>query len=151
MSKECKPSETGRDAPPNNCRGCAILSSKSCPYFTIDLHPLKALFHYSLDPYNLQLHCSLELGALFCYSFFCSLDQPCKTLQMVLFASYFRPKVLLSDSASKTHTRFRTFGPKLLNLYPFSDQLACVQTSPIFFVALGREKRPLVFRRENRK
>ena len=35
----------------------------------VDLHLLKALF--SLDPYNLQLHCFLGLGALFCFSFFC--------------------------------------------------------------------------------
>ena len=38
---------------------------------------------YSLDPYNLQLHCFLELGSLFGCSFFCPLDQPCKTLKMV--------------------------------------------------------------------
>ena len=44
------------------------------------MHLSKALF--SLDPDNLQLHCFLGLGALFC-SFFCPLDQPCKTLQTV--------------------------------------------------------------------
>ena len=43
--------------------------------------PFKALF--SLDPDNLQLHCFLRLGALFCCSFFCPLNQPCKTLQTV--------------------------------------------------------------------
>ena len=48
---------------------------------TVDLHLSKALF--SLDPYNLQLHCFLGLGALFCCSFFCSLDQSCKTFQTV--------------------------------------------------------------------
>ena len=47
----------------------------------VDLHLSKALF--SLDPGNLQLHCFLGLGALFCCSFFCPLDQPCKMLQMV--------------------------------------------------------------------
>ena len=49
--------------------------------FTADLHLSKALF--SLYPDNLQLHCFLGLGALFCCSFFCPLYQPCKTLQMV--------------------------------------------------------------------
>ena len=48
----------------------------------VDLHLSKALF--SLDPDNLQLHCFLGLGALFFCSFFCPLDQPCKTLQTVL-------------------------------------------------------------------
>ena len=47
----------------------------------VDLHSSKALF--SLDPDNLQLHCFLGLGALFCCSFFCPLYQPCKTLQTV--------------------------------------------------------------------
>ena len=36
-----------------------------------------------LDPENLQLHCFVGLGALSCCSFFCPLDQSCKTLQMV--------------------------------------------------------------------
>ena len=48
---------------------------------SVDLYLLKAL--YSLDPDKLQLHCLLGLGTLFCCSFFCSLDQPCKTLQKV--------------------------------------------------------------------
>ena len=52
---------------------------------TLDLHLSKALF--SLDPENLQLHCFLGLGALFCCSFFYSLDQPCTTLQTVQVAS----------------------------------------------------------------
>ena len=30
----------------------------------------------SLDPHNLQLHCLLGLGTLFCCSFFCPLYQP---------------------------------------------------------------------------
>ena len=47
----------------------------------VDLHLSKVLF--SLDPDNLQLHCFLGLGALFCCSFFCPLNEPCKTLQMV--------------------------------------------------------------------
>ena len=46
-----------------------------------DLHLSKAVF--SLDPDNLQLHCFLGLGALFCCSFFCPLDQTCRTLQTV--------------------------------------------------------------------
>ena len=45
----------------------------------IDQRLSKTLF--SLDPDNLQLHCYLGLGALFCCPFFCPLDQPCKTLQ----------------------------------------------------------------------
>ena len=45
-----------------------------------DLHLSKALF--SLDPYNLQPHCFF-LEILFCCSFFCPLDQPCKMLQTV--------------------------------------------------------------------
>ena len=36
----------------------------------VDLHPSKALF--SLDPDNLQLHCFLGLGTLFCCLFFFS-------------------------------------------------------------------------------
>ena len=48
---------------------------------TIDLHLSKALF--SLYPDNLQVHCFLGVGALSCCSFFCSLDQPSKTLQTV--------------------------------------------------------------------
>ena len=51
----------------------------------MDLHPSKALF--SLDPDNLQLHCFLGLGALFCCSFLCPLDQPCKMLQTMQVAS----------------------------------------------------------------
>ena len=51
---------------------------------TVDLHFSKALF--SLNPDNLQLN-FLRLGALFCCSFFCSLDQPCKTMQMVRVAA----------------------------------------------------------------
>ena len=47
----------------------------------VDLHLSKAVF--SLDPNNLHLHFFLRLGALFHCSFFCPLDQPCKTLQMV--------------------------------------------------------------------
>ena len=47
---------------------------------SVDLHVSKALF--SLDPDNLQLHCFIGLGSLFCCSFFCPLDQPCKALQM---------------------------------------------------------------------
>ena len=47
----------------------------------IDLHLSKATF--SLDPDNLQLHWVLGVGALFCCSFFCPLDQPCKRLQTV--------------------------------------------------------------------
>ena len=39
---------------------------------TEDLHTSKALF--SPDPDNVQLHCLLGLGALFCCLFFCSLD-----------------------------------------------------------------------------
>ena len=60
---------------------CALLfmTEKS-----VDLHPTKPLF--SLDPDNLQLHCFLGLGALFCCSFFCPLDQPYKTLQTVQVA-----------------------------------------------------------------
>ena len=38
----------------------------------------KSLF--SLELCNLQLHCFLGLGTLFCCSFFCSFDQPCKML-----------------------------------------------------------------------
>ena len=41
---------------------------------------------FSLDPDNLQLHCFLGLGTLFCCSFFCPLDKPCKTLQTVQVA-----------------------------------------------------------------
>ena len=47
----------------------------------VDLHLTKALF--SLNPDNLQLHCFLQLGTLFCCLFFCPLDQPFKTLQTV--------------------------------------------------------------------
>ena len=50
---------------------------------TVDLHFSKALF--SLNPDNLQLK-FLRLGALFCWSFVCSLGQPCKTLQTVQVA-----------------------------------------------------------------
>ena len=60
---------------------------KQCALKTVDLQLSKALF--SLDPDNLQLVPALfflGLGALFCCSFFCSLDQPCKTLQTVQVA-----------------------------------------------------------------
>ena len=55
-------------------------------YSLVDLNLSKALF--SLDPYNLQLHCFLGLimRALFCFSFFYSLEQPCKALQTVQVA-----------------------------------------------------------------
>ena len=64
----------------------------------VDLHLSKALF--SLDPDNLHLQCFLGLGASFCYSFFCSLDQPCKTLQTV--------QVAPSDAFVNTKEHFRT-------------------------------------------
>ena len=47
---------------------------------TVELYLSKAKALLSLGPDNLQLHCSLGLGRLFCCSFFCSLDHPCKTL-----------------------------------------------------------------------
>ena len=56
-----------------------ILKKNQSP-ISVNLHLSKVLF--SLDPDNLQLHCFLGLEALFCCSFFCSLRQPCKTLQM---------------------------------------------------------------------
>ena len=47
-------------------------------------------FFFLLDPDSQQLHIVLffflGLGALFCCSFFCPLDQPCKTLQTVQVA-----------------------------------------------------------------
>ena len=65
---------------------------------TVELHPSKALF--SLDPNNQQLHCFLGLETLFCCSFFCPLDQPCKTLQIVQVAPMieerFNPNLLFS-------------------------------------------------------
>ena len=64
----------------------AISSCLFSSYKSVDLHFSKAQF--SLDPYNLQLDWFLGLGALFCCSFFCSFDQPCKTLQKVQLASY---------------------------------------------------------------
>ena len=53
------------------------------------LHLAKALF--SLDSENLQLHYLLWLASLFCCSFFCPLNQPCKTLQMVQIAPKSQP------------------------------------------------------------
>ena len=63
---------------------CSLNSCKPYVSEAEDLHLSKSLF--SLDPDNLQLHCFLGLGALFCCLFFCSLDQPCKTLQTVQVA-----------------------------------------------------------------
>ena len=60
---------------------CILIEVRSGIQISVDLHLSKALF--SLDPDKLQLHCFLGLGALFCCSFFCPLDQPCKTLQTV--------------------------------------------------------------------
>ena len=57
------------------------MHSEQLDRLTVDLHLSKALF--SLDPDNIQMYCFLGLGALFCSSFFCPLNQPCKTLQMV--------------------------------------------------------------------
>ena len=46
---------------------------------TVERHLLKA-------PFSLDMNVFLVLGTLFCCSFFCPLDQPCKTLQTVQFA-----------------------------------------------------------------
>ena len=67
--------------------------------FAVDLHPSKALF--SLDPDNLQLHCFLGLGALFCRSFFCPLDQPCKMLQTVQVTPIFGRENEVGNSPKK--------------------------------------------------
>ena len=48
------------------------------PKTTVDPHLSKSLF--SLDPYNLQLHCFLGSGILFCCLFVRLLDQSCKML-----------------------------------------------------------------------
>ena len=66
----------------------------------VDLHLSKALF--SLDPDNLKLHCFLGLGALFCCSFFCPLDQPCNTLQTVLVA-------LIHEESSRQERELKKF------------------------------------------
>ena len=50
----------------------------------VDLHLSKALF--SLNSDNLQLHCFFGLETLFYCSFFCPLNQTCKTLQTVQVA-----------------------------------------------------------------
>ena len=64
---------------------------------TVDLHLLKALF--SLDPDNLQLRSFLNLGTLYSCSFFCPLDQLCKTLQTVQVDSPARHRWLLSSNS----------------------------------------------------
>ena len=70
------------------CRQITLINSAGktkylfpLPHQKADLHLSKALF--SLDAHNLQLHCFLGLGTSFCCLFFCPLDQPCTTLQMM--------------------------------------------------------------------
>ena len=74
-------------------------------YYPVDMHLSKALF--PLDPDNLLLHCFLGLGTMFCCSFFCSLEPPCKTLQMLQVTPYCQPeKHILRELASKSYNVF---------------------------------------------
>ena len=66
----CRPKN--RDLEQVLARNSAVLMNTGFG-LTVDLHLSKTLF--SLHPHNLQLHCFVGLGALFC----CSVDQPCKT------------------------------------------------------------------------
>ena len=73
----------------------------------------------SLDPNNLQLHCFIALGTLFCCSFFCHFDQSSKTLQTVQVAPFrhalYSPKtyqnprlnIIVSAVSSPIRTKMR--------------------------------------------
>ena len=75
--------------------------------WAVDLHLSKALF--SLDPDNLQLHCFLGCEPLFCCSFFCPLDQPCKTLQMVQEAPKEEPEISCAEGCDSNQIRENIF------------------------------------------
>ena len=57
-----------------------FLYSNSLSYTQL-ICTLQFLALFPLAPNNLQLHCFLGLRTLLCFSFFCPLDQPCKTGQ----------------------------------------------------------------------